>query len=213
MQECGGFMTNVVSYKAEELDISIKEVLRYLGYGRNSITEGDEAFAMSMVDKARADMKPMGCYMRAPVGIGNNGYIEMPYGRVNSANLSRNLSGCNEIYMFAVTLGAGYDRALNRAGVSSMTEAAYYQAVGAAAIEAVCQLMIERLELEVYEEMKTLRPRYSPGFGDYGLENQKGIFDCLNPAKYIGLTLMDTMVMSPEKSVTAIVGIEELREA
>ena len=33
-------------------------------------------------------------------------------------------------------------------------------------------------------------------------------FAVLNPAKYIGLTLMDTLIMSPEKSVTALIGIE-----
>ena len=51
--------------------------------------------------------------------------------------------------------------------------------------------------------------RYVRGIGDLALENQKGVFEVLHPSKYIGLSLMDTMIMSPEKSVTAIIGIRE----
>ena len=52
--------------------------------------------------------------------------------------------------------------------------------------------------------------RFSPGYGDLELkENQKGVFAVLNPGKYIALSLMDTFIMSPEKSVTAIIGVKE----
>ena len=50
------------------------------------------------------------------------------------------------------------------------------------------------------------RPRYSPGYGDVPLEVQKDFFRLL-PCTRIGLTLMDTLIMAPEKSVTAFVGI------
>ena len=50
------------------------------------------------------------------------------------------------------------------------------------------------------------RPRFSPGFGDVSLENQKHFFNLL-PCSKIGLSLMDTLIMAPEKSVTAFVGI------
>ena len=53
----------------------------------------------------------------------------------------------------------------------------------------------------------SLTMRYSPGFGDLSLENQKKVFALLNPQKYIGVTLNDSLLMSPSKSVTAIVGI------
>ena len=57
------------------------------------------------------------------------------------------------------------------------------------------------------EEGKSLRPRYSAGYGDFSLENQRGIFDLLSPAKHIGLTLKDNLIMVPEKSVTAVIGL------
>ena len=133
----------------------------------------------------------------------------MPYGRVESRHLSRNLAGCKEIFIFAATIGAGFDRMLTRTRITSMAEAAVLQACGAAAVEAVCNALNDKLEREILAEGKSLCSRYSPGYGDYALENQKGVFEVLNPPKYIGLSLMDTLIMSPEKSVTAVIGIHD----
>ena len=55
-----------------------------------------------------------------------------------------------------------------------------------------------------------LKPRFSPGFGDLSLENQKKIFSFLRCSQQIGLTLNDSLVMSPEKSVTAFIGLEKI---
>ena len=193
--------------KQEELNIETKEVLRYLGYSRESITEKDEAFAMSMIDKFRGCITPGYCYGRFDIKLGEDGRIEMPYGIIHSHDLTRNLSECDAIYLFAVTLGIGPDRAIKRAYHISMAEAAYCQAIGAAATEALCEKVISILKKQTGQDY-VLKPRYSPGFGDYTLVNQKGIFGMLTPEKYIGLTLNDSLVMAPEKSVTAVVGIK-----
>jgi cobalamin-dependent methionine synthase I len=52
-----------------------------------------------------------------------------------------------------------------------------------------------------------LRPRYSPGFGDVPLAVQKTFFEILECQKNLALTLNDSLIMSPEKSVTAFVGV------
>lgn len=54
-----------------------------------------------------------------------------------------------------------------------------------------------------------LKPRFSAGYGDLPLEVQKDIFRVLDCPRKIGLTLNDSLLMSPTKSVTAIVGIED----
>ncbi|MFR4384234.1 MAG: vitamin B12 dependent-methionine synthase activation domain-containing protein [Phascolarctobacterium sp.] len=50
---------------------------------------------------------------------------------------------------------------------------------------------------------------FSPGYGDWPLEEQKLLFPILDCAKRIGLTLTDGMMMAPSKSVTAIIGLSE----
>ena len=53
----------------------------------------------------------------------------------------------------------------------------------------------------------SLRPRFSPGYGDFPLEAQESVFKALDCHRKIGLALNDSLLMSPSKSVTAIVGL------
>jgi len=99
---------------------------------------------------------------------------------------------------------------MNKARVSSLAKAAILQAVGATAVEDVCENICEELSRQALANGEKTRARYSPGFGDYVLENQIGFFSSLTPEKYTGITLNSSLIMSPEKSVTALIGIEKL---
>ena len=50
--------------------------------------------------------------------------------------------------------------------------------------------------------------RFSPGYGDFDIVYQKDIFAILDCPKRIGLTLNSSLMMSPSKSVTAIIGFK-----
>ena len=54
-----------------------------------------------------------------------------------------------------------------------------------------------------------LSPRYSPGYGDVPLSVQKDICRELDCAKTVGITLTESLLMIPEKSVTAVIGIRK----
>ena len=199
-------------YKAQELTIDPREVLRYLGYKKELVTAEDLAQVEGFLPEARACMKPAACWGQFEVELLPEDKIRFPYGEVHSTDLSKNLKGgntvCREIFLFAATIGLEYDRLVQRARISSMAKASFLNAIGAAAVENVCDRLNEELRQLAASEGKSLRPRYSAGYGDYTLENQRGIFDLLTPAKYIGLTLKDNLIMVPEKSVTAVIGIE-----
>ncbi len=90
--------------------------------------------------------------------------------------------------------------------MKDQVKAAVFQATGAMYIEKCVDLLNEKISEEAQAQGKNTRPRFSPGYGDLSLEVQKDFFRLL-PCQKIGLTLMDTLIMSPEKSVTAFVGI------
>ena len=79
------------------------------------------------------------------------------------------------------------------------------QALGAERIEALCDSFCDFLAAE-YAPL-TVRQRFSPGYGDLPLQNQRAFFDALQCHREIGLYLNESLLMSPTKSVTAIVGI------
>ena len=78
------------------------------------------------------------------------------------------------------------------------------QACLASKIEEVC----DHLEDVLIADGMNLRQRYSPGYFDLDIEENRKIFEMLELTKRIGLTLTDTCQMVPTKSVTAIIGIE-----
>lgn len=194
----------------ESIKVDEKEVYRYLGYSIQQAGEADAALVREVIPLVKNVMEPKACYSRYAVEVKGDGKIVLPYGEIVSHDLTRNLNNCSEIYFFAATIGTGFDRLLRRVRIESMGKAAILQAAGAAAVEGLCDRLNYDLAQAVEAEGHKTRPRYSPGYGDYPLENQKGIFSLLQPSRYIGLSLMDTLIMAPEKSVTAVIGIEHI---
>ena len=124
-----------------------------------------------------------------------------------SRDLAGVLAGCSEICIFAATLGSLLDALIDRKQVSDMSEALLLEAVSNAAIENVCDNFENDLRKHLKETGKYLSDRVSPGYGDISLAIQKEICDILNSFRRIGLTVTDTCMMIPRKSVTAIAGI------
>ena len=79
-----------------------------------------------------------------------------------------------------------------------------------AALQAQIDQLNAQLEREAVEQGFKLHSRFSPGYGDVQLEVQRHFFSLLPCTQRIGLTLTDSLVMAPEKSVTAFIGMEPL---
>ena len=74
-------------------------------------------------------------------------------------------------------------------------------------IEAFCNFLCEKLETEFKNKGFFLRPRFSPGYGDFEISYQRKIFDFLNCSKHIGVSLTESLIMTPSKSVSGVIGI------
>lgn len=199
----------VLSFRLDVNDLMLdeKEVLRYMGYNKINVNPEDIEPVRNTIAKARPFISPKACYRKFDIELKEDGRIVMPYGELISRDLSKNLNGCNSVYIMAATIGPQFDRELKKLYLRSMAEAAYMQAVGAAAVENLTDQLNAYIKKLETESGNMVKPRYSPGFGDYTLDNQIGIFKVLDPFKMTGITLMDTLIMSPEKSVTAIIGV------
>ena len=115
------------------------------------------------------------------------------------------LGSCHGAILMAATLGAQSERLLLRHQARSSADALIMDAVLSAAIEAVCDEQ-ERLLREQYGRMY-LTDRFSPGYGDMPLEQTKEICAVLQTHKSIGLSVSQSGIMIPRKSVTAILGV------
>ena len=133
--------------------------------------------------------------------------VDLGFTRTDSKALSRCLAGCGGAVVFAATVGMGLDRLIHRAQATSPARALMLQALGAERIEALCDAFCRDLAAQAAERGLAARPRFSPGYGDWPLEAQRDIFRLLDCPRRIGLTLNNSLLMSPTKSVTAVVGL------
>ncbi len=140
-------------------------------------------------------------YVRVPVEV-SDGVCRFDFGEVQSVDLTKNLAGCSEVYLLGVTLGIGVDRLLMRLNLTSQAEHFITDALASALAESLCDAANEKLG-----EGVQLKPRFSPGYGDVPLSVQKPLLSRLQADKTLGITLNGACLMTPMKSITAIVGI------
>ena len=139
--------------------------------------------------------------------------IDLGFTKTKSRDLRRLLSdNCNSIVLFAATLGIGIDRLLLKYSKTSPAKALCLQAIGAERTEALCNAFSLDLKEKFAPLGYSLTPRFSPGYGDLPLSIQRDVFSALECEKHLGLTLNDSLLMSPTKSVTAIIGIKNSKE-
>ena len=129
--------------------------------------------------------------------------------QVRSRSLARNLQGCSEVILFAATIGEGADLLARKYGRINVAKAVVMQAAAAAMIEAFCDEENEKLRAEAAEKGLYLRPRFSPGYGDFSLDHQRDFARVLEMQKTVGITLTESLLMLPSKSVTAVIGVSK----
>ncbi len=182
-----------------------KEILRYL----RTSTHTENAAILALVDEAAAAVEqaamPKTIYRIFPCEITDDG-VTVEHHFFKSKRLAATVKGCRRIVVFGATLGVQPDRLIQSAVATDTAKAMAYQAAAAAKIEEVC----DRLEANIQAlHGVRLRQRYSPGYFDLDITEQRALFQLIDATKRIGLTLTDTCEMVPTKSVTALIGIED----
>ena len=105
------------------------------------------------------------------------------------------------------TLGADFDRWQRRLSVLSAADAYLSQQIGLDLIEREMDAVENEARAAIERTGRRLRPRRSPGYGDLPLALQSDIIRTLDCPRRIGLCLNQSLLMSPSKSVTALVGL------
>ena len=194
---------SVISGAAIEPDR--REIARYLGY-RGAVPDEKVSLAIERcVEQLKEACRPQEVHAvfrldeatergeKSPESAGSADLIRFAGVEWHSRNLSRNLRGCAQIILFAATLGPGPDQLIRRASVSKVSDMVIYQAASAAMIEAYCDRLNTELKAAAAQDGLFLRPRYS----------------LLDAPRAIGVTLTESLLMAPSKSVTAVIGVSE----
>ena len=129
-------------------------------------------------------------------------YVQPPVVR---QDLKAHLTGCNRAAVFCATLGAEADALIRRAERLDMGRALTLDCCASAAVEEACG----QIEGELQGKFPgcSFPFRYSPGYGDLPLEVQGPLLDLLDAPRRAGLCATANHLLTPRKSVTAILGV------
>lgn len=193
-------MLHVKGYPAPPLQE--RECLRYAGTTAAHLSQEEREIFEACLAELEQKLTYKVCWSRFPLKWEEDA-LHLGFTQTASKGLMKNLEGCEEIIVLAATIGLEIDRLIRRYTRLSPAKALFFQAIGAERIESLCDAFCA----ELCESGLHLRPRFSPGYGDLPLEMQQDIFRVLDCPRKIGLTLNESLLMSPSKSVTAIIGI------
>ncbi|MGM9538520.1 MAG: vitamin B12 dependent-methionine synthase activation domain-containing protein [Candidatus Onthomonas sp.] len=124
-------------------------------------------------------------------------------------DIQRHLSECSQVILMAATLGPETEQLLLRVQVRDMAQALILDSCASAAVEAVCDQLESELRQRFLEAGRYLTDRFSPGYGDFPIEQQPDLCGLLDTQRRIGLTLSASGILIPRKSVTAVLGVAD----
>lgn len=188
-----------------------KEIYRYLGYQKNT----PDTQILQMIDDVLTELKkninPKNIYKIYSCNVDGDKISLLTDGELiakfESTGLAGNLKQCKKVVLFAATLGIEIDKLINKYEIINIAKASVVQSCAAACIEKYCDMIQEDIKIKAKDEQLYVRPRFSPGYGDLTLMAQKDIFRILECTKRMGLTLTQSLMMYPTKSVTAFIGL------
>lgn len=185
------------------MEYTRREALRYLRARQDDEAAG--ILADTVYLKLRNEVQARHVLQKHKITVDENGVTLDTGVRFFSRDLAQHLAGCTSALLLAATLGSKVDAAIRRLTLGSLAEGATAQAVTASLIESYCDEVQSKIDTDGLAQ----RPRFSPGYGDWNLAEQKKLFAVLDCAKLIGLTLTDGCMMAPSKSVTAVIGLSQ----
>lgn len=188
--------------------INIQETLRYLHYG-NSVPDSNILKLINDCEqKLLSVIEPR--YLHTAFNIShteNSIMLENCTLSLTGEDIRNHLKGCEKAVLFCATISSGADKLLRSAQVSNMAEALVLDSLASVAIEQVCD-KVEEIIRSAYPNMYSTW-RFSPGYGDLPITTQAEFLNVLNAPRRIGLTTNSSFILTPSKSVTAIIGLSK----
>lgn len=195
-------------YNAQILEIEAAEVRRYAGL-RNA-QNFDERNISEACEEALIFLETRGIWKIYDYDCENKTVLSEPKFKIVGNSIVKHLNGCEKVVCMAVTVGEKIEREVTKKfQAGEYVSSILLDAAATAAVEQAADSLEKTIALKTAKESFKMRWRYSPGYGDWDLNQQKSFFEIIG-AEEIGMSLSAAMMLIPRKSVTAIIGLEKI---
>lgn len=196
-------MIKFLNCKGDEICVDKNEAYRYMGLGRDYTDPEFEKIYSGCLCEYRKNVLYKAAYRESSLSFGEGNELIFDFCSFKSSDLKKNLEGCKSVIVFAATTGINIDRLLMKYGAVSDLKLMTADCIASSGIECFC----DRLN-DLISENRETKPRFSLGYGDTELKYQRNLLEFLDAGKNLGITLNDSMMMTPKKSVTAFIGVK-----
>jgi hypothetical protein len=153
-------------------------------------------------------MNPCLMFTKERIKRVEGGSVYLHGGRtLKSTKLSRALRDSEELICFVTTIGEEIDfeiKGMIQQG--HLSEAFILDALGSVAVENVAEQFHRRMQRQCNENDKAVTLRFSPGYCDWPIEEQRKLFEMFD-SNTAGIELKDSCLMVPRKSISAVFGV------
>ena len=192
-----------------DIEIDKRQVCRYLGYGNNYKTPTRiSSLIDSYIEHAHNLFRPSYTYsiidikwIQGSLVFVNNLII------FESQELVRLLEHCHKVAVLIATIGIPLEEKVRQMSEDGrILQAAVLDAIGSSAVEGLVDLVYSRINEEASDIGLSISRRFSPGYCDWDLKQQKELFEAVD-GNAVEVRLTDQGLMIPQKSISGIIGI------
>lgn len=196
--------------RMSDLRIDLKEIHLLLGYGEHTPDEDISTCISDIIYTLQKICNPVGCVVieeskpidKEHIQIGNSIFST---GKIITSAMRK----ADKIAIFTASVGKEFDAWCSKLKKDDDILGLFISdAVGSVLAESTVSYIIRHLEKEAKYAGLKITGNYSPGYCDWELPEQKKLFSFF-PDNTTGITLTESCLMLPVKSVSGIIGIGE----
>ena len=192
-------------YNSVLLDIDAKETRRYAGL--NKAKDFDEKLIEEACLEARLLVEPRGIWQMYDYDAATQTVLANPPFTMEGKLIGKHLAKAQKVIVLSASVGDAIEEHVTKYFADGRyAYSVILDAAATAAVEQVADAMEKAIEPKVAKEGYTMRWRFSPGYGDWPLDQQPEMVRLAESEK-IGVHLSDASMLVPRKSITAIIGL------
>jgi hypothetical protein len=204
-------MSSVIFFDRISIEPPYKQIYKRLGFRTRTtdLSLQQKKTTDLFIEEALSLITLKGCALRNSINENDGAEIILDNNLTfSSTKLAAFLRDCHEALLMGATTGVAIMEAIKeKTAKDNLSAAVVYDATASEMADAALGWIMDYTNQQLRREGKKLLPRrFSAGYSDFLLENQKAIYKALQMEK-IGVKITSSFILIPEKSVTAITGI------
>ena len=196
--------------KSEEIKINIDNIIKSVGYKSSESASIYNELLEELLVKANDIIIPQCGFVILPEGktVSEGNFVILDGIKFETQRIvSSPLRKMSSVAIFTATIGKNFDEWSKKTFNSNDPLAGYFiDLLGSEFAESLADWCEAKINYLISKEGKFCSNRYSPGYCGWSVSEQKMLFSFF-PDNFCGISLTESSLMNPHKSVSGIIGI------